>query len=122
MLKPSTAALLPSGGQEIVVLVGPPGVGKSHFVGEFLKQNHFTHINRDTLKTWQKCVAETEKALAAGKSVVVDNTNGDVASRARYVECAKKKGITIRCFNFVSSLELAKHNNKVPPCSDSNGN
>ena len=44
------------------------------------------HVNTDTLKTWQKCVAVASQAIAAGKSVVVDNTNPDVETRARYIE------------------------------------
>jgi bifunctional polynucleotide phosphatase/kinase len=31
----------------------------------------YTHVNRDTLKTPQKCLKAAEEALADGKSVVV---------------------------------------------------
>lgn len=60
----------------------------------------FAHVNRDTLKTWQKCVAALEEHLRKGKSVVVDNTNPDVESRARYVEAALKtrSDVCLRAF------------------------
>ena len=35
------------------------------------------------LKTWQKCVEATKRAVAGGQSVVVDNTNPDPESRNR---------------------------------------
>lgn len=96
-----------------MVLTGPPGSGKSHFVRNLLKDSGHFHINRDTLKTWQRCVAETGKSLEAGKSVVVDNTNPDTESRARYVEAAKKYKVPCRCFVFNNTLDHAKHNNEV---------
>lgn len=87
------------------------------------------------MKTWQKCVASCLKALSEGKSVVIDNTNPDAASRQRYVylvfvftlntsnyifhildlrfiECAKKHGCSCRCFKMEVSFEHAKHNNR----------
>lgn len=104
--------LLPAGHTEVVVLVGYPASGKSHFAKEYLVSKQYTHINRDTLKSWQKCVEECEKALEHGCSAVIDNTNPDPESRKRFIDIAKKQGYECRCFVFDCSLERAKHNNQ----------
>ncbi|XP_055343787.1 uncharacterized protein F21D5.5-like [Paramacrobiotus metropolitanus] len=107
----SPAVPLSPASQEVIVLVGLQGSGKSHFAREYLKAGSYVHINRDTLKTWQKCVAATDKALQEGKSVVVDNTNPDKESRDRYISLAKKYHVPCRCFVFTTSIEHAQHNN-----------
>ena len=45
----------------VIVLIGSVGSGKSTFVGTYLKD--YTRINRDTLKTKEKCHAEAEKCM-----------------------------------------------------------
>ncbi|KAL6424763.1 hypothetical protein ACFW04_010012 [Cataglyphis niger] len=97
--------------QEIILMVGCPGSGKSHFVKNYLKE--YGHVNRDTLGSWQKCTAAVEQYLSQGKSVVIDNTNPDPASRQRYTDISKKRNVPIRCFVMTTSIEHAKHNNKV---------
>ena len=79
--------------QELVVMVGYPGSGKSTFA-ETAK--NYTVVNRDTLRTWQKCVQSADAALKARKSVLVDNTNPDLESRKRYVDLAKKHKVACR--------------------------
>lgn len=44
-------------------MVGGPGSGKSHFAKTKLELNGYTLINRDELKTWQKCVEHLEASL-----------------------------------------------------------
>eukprot|EP00123_Amoebidium_parasiticum_P006881 comp17719_c0_seq1/m.17640 comp17719_c0_seq1/g.17640 ORF comp17719_c0_seq1/g.17640 comp17719_c0_seq1/m.17640 type:complete len:440 (-) comp17719_c0_seq1:199-1518(-) len=97
--------------QEVILNVGFPASGKTTFSKRYLIPAGYEHINQDTLKTWQKCVAACEAALAKGKSVVIDNTNPDSGSRARYIEVARKKGVPVRCFRHTASFEHCRHNN-----------
>lgn len=92
-------------------MVGLPGSGKSHFSKNHLSS--YVCVNRDFLKTWKKCVAITEEALKQGKSVVIDNTNTDKASRQRYTDIAKKYNVPVRCFWFDFTIQHVKHNNMV---------
>lgn len=73
--------LVPSLNQEIIILVGVPGCGKSHFARNMSEKFGYAVVNRDSLKTWQKCVDTTKILLRTGKSVIIDNTNADVESR-----------------------------------------
>ncbi|XP_011299576.1 uncharacterized protein F21D5.5 isoform X3 [Fopius arisanus] len=102
--------------QEVILMVGAPGTGKTHVVQNYLKDYH--HINRDRLGSWQKCVAEMEKILSKGKSVVIDNTNPDPTSRQRFLHVAKSKNIPVRCFLMKTSVEHAKHNNRFRELTD----
>ncbi|XP_060029473.1 bifunctional polynucleotide phosphatase/kinase isoform X3 [Erinaceus europaeus] len=97
---------------EVVVAVGYPGAGKSTFLQEHLVAAGYVHVNRDTLGSWQRCVAACKAALKQKKRVVIDNTNPDPPSRARYIECAQEAGVPCRCFLFSATLEQAQHNNR----------
>ncbi|XP_038237498.1 bifunctional polynucleotide phosphatase/kinase isoform X2 [Dermochelys coriacea] len=97
---------------ELVVAVGFPAAGKSTFLKSQLVPAGYAYANRDTLGSWQKCVALVALALREGKSAAVDNTNPDPESRRRYIECAQDAGVPCRCFLFTATLEQAKHNNR----------
>lgn len=60
--------------------------------------------------TWQKCVDRVNDCLKDRRKVVVDNTNGDRDSRARYVNAAKKNKVPCRCFVMTTSYKHAEHN------------
>jgi bifunctional polynucleotide phosphatase/kinase len=71
----------------------------------------YVHVNRDTLKTKEKCVKVAKEAVDGGKSVVIDNTNPSSSDRSVYVEMAKEAGIPCRCFVFLTSQDIAHHLN-----------
>ncbi|XP_077982850.1 bifunctional polynucleotide phosphatase/kinase-like [Glandiceps talaboti] len=106
--------------QEVIIMVGYPACGKSTFAQLYLLPKGYVHVNRDTMKTWQKCVSASKAALSQGKSVVIDNTNPDEESRKRYIDCAKEAGVQCRCFLFTATLEQARHNEKFRDISEVN--
>lgn len=103
--------------QELIILVGFPGSGKSHFCKTHLKG--YEIINRDTLNSMQKCISAIESALQKGKSCAVDNTNPDLASRRKFLDIAKNMGIKVRCFVMNTSYHHSRHNNVFRELTDS---
>lgn len=71
----------------------------------------YVWVNRDKLKTQQKCQKLAEESLATGKSVVIDNTNPDPATRKAYVDIAKRLSVPVRCFLVTTPRPLAEHLN-----------
>jgi len=90
--------------QEMIVLVGPPGSGKTTLSRSIFSK--YVHVNQDTLKTADKCQRVTTEALEGGKSVVIDNQNKDKSVRRIYIDIAKKKDIKVRsvCLNYPKPL------------------
>lgn len=120
LLEPHDAEI-PSSTKELIVMVGFPGSGKSTFAKHLADEYGYTVVNRDTLGTWQKCVAAAKFALNEGKSVVVDNTNPDVESRARYTSLAKELKVQCRCFKMNGNMAHAQHNIRFRQLTRENG-
>ncbi|AVL94732.1 phosphatase/kinase [Moumouvirus australiensis] len=100
--------------KEMIMLIGPPGSGKSYFATKYILPHNYIYINRDTCKTKIKCFNETKKALTENKSVVIDNTNPDVLSRMEYTSLAKDFGYkNIRAIIINTDEKLYKHLNNV---------
>lgn len=92
----------------MIIFCGPPGGGKSTFWRTYLQG--YTRINRDTLKTKEKCYKVAEDEIKKGNSVVIDNTNPKKDDRAYFSGLAKKYGYDVRCFFFKTSKDICFHN------------
>jgi bifunctional polynucleotide phosphatase/kinase len=99
--------------QELVIMVGWPGSGKSTFYEQHLKPHGYIHANRDTLKTLDKVCAVAKDSLAAGKSVCVDNTSPEAATRAMYIKLAHQFKVPARIFHIQTNRATAWHLNLV---------
>ncbi|XP_065207396.1 uncharacterized protein F21D5.5-like [Planococcus citri] len=117
LLEPKSANLR-ADSTEIIVMIGYPGSGKTFFSKTHLVSAGYNYVNRDTLKTWQKCVKLTEHSVGNDKSVVVDNTNPDKESRARYINVGKEFNVPVRAFWMNVSLDHARHNNTFRKITD----
>lgn len=98
---------------EVIILVGFPGAGKTHFAKTHLIPAGYVHINRDSLGSIIKCTNAMTMALHKRQKVVIDNTNPDIESRKKFIDLAKHYTPLVRCFVMKTSLQHAKHNNRV---------
>jgi len=103
--------------KEMILMVGFPASGKSYLSKDIkqkamtLKNICYVIINRDTLKTPEKCLKKTEETLQNNISVIIDNTNVTSNDRKKYIDIAKKYNYKIKCILVTTSIDLCKHNN-----------
>lgn len=104
----------PQSGQEVIIMVGYPGSGKST-VAEHMKQFGYEVVNGDEHKTDAKRVKVALEALHRGVSVVMDATNLTREKRAIYINMAKREGLPVRCIFVATSLDKALERNLQRP-------
>jgi len=73
--------------QELVLLMGNPGSGKST-TARYIAARGYVHIEQDVVGTKAAVKKATQAALATGASVVMDATHGSETNRSVYEELA----------------------------------
>lgn len=95
---------------ELVIFVGLPGSGKSTYYFANLANTH-VQVSKDLMPNVRTRDARqkqmVEDALAAGKPVVVDNTNPSAAVRAPLIALGKRHGARIIAYYFQCSPRTA---------------
>lgn len=86
----------PSTTQELILLVGNPGSGKSSTAKHFATSAGYVHVEQDVVRTKAKTLKAVKDALPSGRSVVIDATHGSLANREPYLKLAKEKGLPLR--------------------------
>ena len=95
---------------ELVLLVGLPASGKSTYFYAHFAGTH-EHVSKDLMPNARnrdaRQRATIEAALAAGKSVVVDNTNPTPAVRAPLIALGKRLGARVIAIYFPTEVRVA---------------
>jgi predicted kinase len=100
---------------ELVILMGLQAAGKSTFYRTRFLESH-AHVSKDTFRRArnreerQRRLIET--ALAAGRSVVIDNTNPSAAVRAPLIQLGLAFGATIVGYYFEPQLRASLVRNR----------
>src|SRR5689334_24454013 len=108
---------------ELVILVGLPGAGKTTFHRARFAATH-VHVSKDLMPNRRdrqaRQLALVDEALAAGRSVVVDNVNATVADRAALIAVGRRRRSEEHTselqsqFHLVCRLLLEKKKKKQP--------
>ena len=95
---------------QLVIFVGLPGSGKSTYYFAHFAKTH-AHVSKDLMPNARRRddrqSMAIEKALAAGESVVVDNTNPSRDVRAALIAVGKRHGARIIAYYFECSVRVA---------------
>jgi len=95
----------------LVIFVGLPAAGKSTYYFKHFAATHL-HVSKDLLKPGTRQEPLIEKALAAGKPVVVDNTNPSAAIRAPLIALGRRHGARIIGLFFDTDVKVALVRNR----------
>jgi predicted kinase len=100
---------------ELVIFVGLPAAGKSTYYRAHFAATH-VHVSKDLMpnarsrETRQQ--QQIEQALAAGQSVVVDNTNPSAAVRAPLIATGRRFGARVVGYYFEVGVRAAIMRNR----------
>ena len=101
---------------DCVILIGLPASGKSTFYRQRLAATHDL-VSKDAMRNNRQPQRRQEqlieKALADGRSVVVDNTNPRVADRAPIIAIARRLGANVAGYYFPAEAQVALRRNRA---------
>jgi predicted kinase len=101
---------------ELIIFVGLQASGKSTYYHSHFAATH-VHVSKDLMKNARNREEQQrqmiEAALAAGRSVVVDNTNPTPVIRAPLVEIGRRHGASVRAYYFETTVKEAVARNRL---------
>ena len=101
---------------ELIIFVGLQASGKSTYYHTHFAATH-VHVSKDLMKNARNREEQQrqmiEAALAAGRSVVVDNTNPTPVIRAPLIELGRRHGASVHAYYFETPVREAVARNRL---------
>ena len=101
---------------QLIVFIGLQGSGKTTYYQRHFAATH-VHVSKDLMKNVRnrdlRQSQMIEEALAAGKPVVVDNTNPTPVVRAPIIELGRKRGARVIAYQFEVPVKVAVARNRT---------
>jgi bifunctional polynucleotide phosphatase/kinase len=102
-----------SNDQQIIIMMGYPGSGKSTIAKNICKNENYIHIEGDIYKTSSKMIKKSTEYILQKKSIVFDATNNSLKKRKEYIDYGKKHNYKIICIHVATSLDISYKRNKT---------
>jgi bifunctional polynucleotide phosphatase/kinase len=99
--------------QQVIIMVGYPGSGKSTIAKSICEDERFVIVQGDVHKTSPKMIKAALPCVKEGKSIVFDATNSSSKKRSEYLAFAKKHNMSVTCIHVSTSLETSYARNKL---------
>jgi predicted kinase len=100
---------------ELAILVGLPGSGKTSFARARLADH--VHVSKDLMRSTARRdarqLALVEEALAAGRSVVVDNVNPRASDRAPLIAAARARSAAVVAYVLDTDVQECLRRNRA---------
>ena len=107
-------------GKILILYVGSPASGKSHFLKNYLPDFKRTilYMSQDTFNgTPAKFIKTISQYMDMntdiGNIIVIDNTNGTIKTREKYISLAHNKGYKVMVIYFDTPKEICMHLNAL---------
>jgi bifunctional polynucleotide phosphatase/kinase len=99
--------------QEVIVMVGFPGSGKSTVAATF-DTKKYKVISGDEFVNSKKMIREASKYVKDGYSIVFDATNPSIEKRREYIDFVKSNNISVcRCINVQTDMAESMFRNNT---------
>lgn len=98
---------------QIVIMMGYPGSGKSTVAKNICKNERYVYIEGDVYKSSAKMIKASLEHISRKKSIVFDATHSSSKKRKEYVDLAKKYDYKVVCIHASTPLDVAYKRNKL---------
>jgi len=96
---------------DIIVMVGAPGSGKSYMAKYIENKFGYTIINQDILKSKGKCIKVATQCIKNNLSFIIDSTNPSIDNRIKWITLAQNNKYNICVIEMITPIEISIHNN-----------